>query len=108
MNTIEARHTGQLSVAPRGRVGTYERARAARRCRARHHWVIEEGLVEVKVTRGMQENGLEWEQRTKSEEREDLGQFKTKTAAIKFLSDYAAANGLPMQGNITGYPWLQL
>lgn len=107
MTTIIPQHTGILSVSPRGRVGSYESAVRRHRCRARHHWVIEEDLHEVLVTTGEDERG-KWEQRTKQVERTDCGTFKTKTAAIQFLCAYAAKHGLVMEGNLEGYPRLQI
>lgn len=102
---IIPKYTGHLSVRGVGRVGTYESAVRRHRSRARQHWVIEEELPEVKITTGVTD-GRPWEARTKQEAREDLGHFKSKAAAIQFLTDYAKAHNLQMQGDISGYPWL--
>jgi hypothetical protein len=106
-DTIIPRHTGVFRVSGVGRVGTYEAARAARRCRARRYWVIEEELPQVVVTQEVHD-GATWESRTKQAVREDFGHFKTKTLAIQFLVDYANAHGLKLEGDITGYPTLKV
>lgn len=104
---IVPKYTGKFSVSGIGRVGTYAAAKRGHYCRPRRYWVIEEELPEVRITHGVTD-GVTWESRTKQEAREDLGHFKTKTTAIQFLADYAQAHGLQMQGDLNGYPWLEV
>ena len=108
LKDIKSRYTGHLSVSPVGRVGSYDSAVRRHVSRARHHWVIEETLPEVKITHGTDASGRQWESRNHTEEREDLGTFKTKTAAINKLKEIADAQGLKLEGDPTGYPRVNL
>lgn len=78
---IKALYTGELSVTPVGRVGSYTAAVKARRCRARKYWAIQE----FELRPGMPSNAFH--------ERTDLGKFKTKTTANAFLLEAAKENG---------------
>lgn len=92
---IKALYTGQLSVTGVGRVGTYTAAVRAKRCRARRYWAIQE----FELRPGMPYNA--------HHERTDLGKFKTKREANKFLLDAASEHGYGhTSGNIDSYVYI--
>jgi hypothetical protein len=94
------RDSGIFSISPVGRIGTYESAVRRHRSRARKYWIIEEAMT-IPVS------NFDGSGRKSALEREDLGHFKTKKAAIQFMVDYAAAHpGARLEGDPQGYPRL--
>jgi hypothetical protein len=85
---IKALYSGEFSIRPVGRVGSYAAAVQAKRCRARKYWVIQEF-----------ENVNQFGKPNFFHDREDLGKFKTLTAAGQFLIE--TTNDQPR--TITGY-----